>query len=504
MPITWRNVDAPSTAGVGRTLESASNSVNGAFDIFSKIIQQREGFNANQVAKATEAQKQGYLSNLQSAGTPEQLAAMEDSLRGEFTRLPPEAQAAARPAFEARMNQVRQNVSSTQAYDAGQAAIALKPLQDQIGAASSLGTVEGFTKARELANQIPEGQGRAAVLNGITLAERGRLVQDRADTTYNDDRTDRERTLRNQETADAEAERVRAEAARVRGVEGRLNAEIGGYQEGALVRQQEAEPLFQAFDQQGVRDAQGNPLTIPRNADGTVNFGAMGTGLRSQLEMHLAQNNSYTLGELEGSDTMARRNAVNALRSAGATPVDLARLDPVLAAGFNTTPQALTGNDLAQAERNQRIEDASMEQAASQFVPLSNPSAASEVANTVFAAIDQRFGGSTWRAEKLRRAADNFLKEGIVAKDEKGKPIPGQNGQPIKVIPSSETMLRLLSTMDENVSWFGLNSSASDLETKFKEYLKDPAVYRGAAASVDAQLRRSIRSINSPAQIPPR
>ena len=105
-PITWRNVDAPNPALAAAPMLAAGNSINTGFDIFSKMIQQRQAMDANNLAAQEEGAKQGYLDRLQGLTTPEAVAAFEASGEGERARqaLTSVARSQIRSAGEARQN----------------------------------------------------------------------------------------------------------------------------------------------------------------------------------------------------------------------------------------------------------------------------------------------------------------------------------------------------------------------------------------------------------------
>lgn len=494
-PITWRNIEGPSTAGAMRGLESVGSSINSSFDIFGKLLNQRQSIEDGNVAALDTAAQQAYVDRLAQAKTPEEVAALQAS--GELDRMRQDMTVAARRgilgADEARLTGTRQAALASTAYNDTQLDRAETPERAEVTRMLTQGNFDGATAFVDMSQIRDKAPLYAAVAKARADAAnlaRTKLVQSREDTT----------AARNAELAQLqldEAKRAAAEAGRQRTVGTAAEAEIADFQARALERRQQTDALFRGFEEQGFKDSEGLPMVIPRNPDGTVNFGAIGKGLRGKLEGYLADNNAQTLDEIAGSDTVERRRATEKLRTAGATTADLARLQPTLDVGLNTTPQALTGADLARAERSQRLENAALEDAAKQFVPMSDVSGSAAVANTVFAEIDKRFGGDTWKAEAWRVATDKFLKQGIEAKDAQGKPIKGADGRPVKVIPSAETLLRMLGTVDTGVVPFlGARYNARDLEKTFEDYLKDENVYRAAGQAVNASLVRSVRGID--------
>lgn len=183
-PITWQGLryTADNTAGTN-LLGMAQKSINNAFDPFEKILQQQEGFAANQAGMLREANKQAFLEALSQAKTPEALAQLQASgqLDAMKARLTPESLAAVRGADEARLTSLRDQVGATQKFDDARAEFALRPLKEAIGVNLAAGTKEGYAKARELALQIPEGRGRDLALDGIYKAELARNASDRGE-----------------------------------------------------------------------------------------------------------------------------------------------------------------------------------------------------------------------------------------------------------------------------------------------------------------------------------
>jgi hypothetical protein len=133
-PITWQNVSEPSGArGAAPILQGAVQGVNGAFDIFSKLIQQRQSLDQANAAAIDDANKQVYLDRLASAKTPEAVAALEASgeLQTLQQRLTAASRGAVRGADEARITAVRQNDLATNTFNEALLTRAEKPILDR-------------------------------------------------------------------------------------------------------------------------------------------------------------------------------------------------------------------------------------------------------------------------------------------------------------------------------------------------------------------------------------
>jgi hypothetical protein len=171
MAITWRNVDAPSTAGVAQGMQSAAGSVNDAFGIFNKLLQQRESFDANEVAKGHEANKQAFLDALSQAKTPEELAQLQASGNLDVlkARLNPEGLAAVRGADEARLTSLRQQTTAANQFAEAEAARLDKPWEQEVTALMTRGK---YADARTMASSM---RNPGQMLNAITLAEQAAI-----------------------------------------------------------------------------------------------------------------------------------------------------------------------------------------------------------------------------------------------------------------------------------------------------------------------------------------
>ena len=184
-PITWQSIrtTAGEPADAQRPLIGAQQSFAGVFDGLQNILNQRLAVEQSNNGAVQDAYKQNYLDQLQGAKTPEELAALQPTLEQARAALSPTNRAAVRGADEARTAGLRQQVTAGQGFVDAQAEHALLPLKDQV---ASLTASRNFTGARELAGSIPEGRGRAVILDGIAKAERGLLLQGREDSVAAD------------------------------------------------------------------------------------------------------------------------------------------------------------------------------------------------------------------------------------------------------------------------------------------------------------------------------
>ena len=170
-PITWRNVEAANPGLASRPMEAATNTVNNAFDIFSKLVQQRQGIDNANMAAVEENDKQAYLDRLQQAKTPEEVAALEASgeLNALAQGLTATSRAQLRGAAEARLTSTRQGVMAGQQYDDGVIARRDRPREQEVAALLGRGRFEDARLfAAGLANPGPS-------LNAINTAEQATI-----------------------------------------------------------------------------------------------------------------------------------------------------------------------------------------------------------------------------------------------------------------------------------------------------------------------------------------
>ena len=118
VPITWRTINSEGAAGAYRPLQAAGNSINNAFDMFQKVIQQRQALDAGNVEAVDEGAKQAYLGRLQQLKTPEEVAAFEASPEASAMRqsMSSVRQGQVMAAPEARIASTRQSILAGQQY----------------------------------------------------------------------------------------------------------------------------------------------------------------------------------------------------------------------------------------------------------------------------------------------------------------------------------------------------------------------------------------------------
>lgn len=484
-PITWRNVTGPGNGEAAQILEGSRQSINDSFSIFGDVLRQREAGAAAGAMNIQEGNKQAYLSALDQAKTPEQIAELQrsgllDTLKQKLT---PQVLAAVRGADEARVASVRQNAIAGNTFNDQLLARTEAPQYQAVRAAIAAGDLS-------LANRLTQEstvRDKAPLLAEIEAKKRGddtyqhglqmRPYQDngviRADTLGKINLTETERTT--------------AEAARQRGVDDHGSAIITAYQ----TQQRDTRAAIEA----GISSFPG-AASLPRNQDGTLAEDQLDKPQREALDKHLQSRRLPVLKDLAG-DTSILTRAEQSLREAGAKPGDMARLAPVLNSALSTTPSAPIGKEAALIERNQRIQDVNAKMNSAMFTPMVTPGAAEATHDAAKAVIDSIHPVGSYRNQNWTEAISNM--KGIIAKDKDGKVITGADGKtPIRVMPGPAAIKQMLRGIDN--SFWGWGND--DIKKAIKKWEEDSTNQIGAAASINDTLLTAIRGVNiqKPAQ----
>lgn len=182
-PITWRNVVGPSLADASRPMESATQSLNGAFDQLRNMLKEREAIDAGNVLVQQENQKNAFLDMLQRATTPEQLAALQQSQEFQAAQaaLSPAARAATRGAFEQRLEATRDLVTKGQAYDINQREFNEQP---EVAAINALIEAGKFDEARARLDTV-QLRDETPLEQALRLRQRGEVKEGYEDNAEN-------------------------------------------------------------------------------------------------------------------------------------------------------------------------------------------------------------------------------------------------------------------------------------------------------------------------------
>lgn len=132
-PITWRNVEAPSNAGVAQLLNGAQNGINSGFDRIGDVLKQREQMDQANWNQQKTNNTQAFMDALGEAKTPEELQAKQAFLANMRQGMGAQIDApAARAAEEARPGVLQQRAITNNTYDDSQRTRAEAPVVDRI------------------------------------------------------------------------------------------------------------------------------------------------------------------------------------------------------------------------------------------------------------------------------------------------------------------------------------------------------------------------------------
>ncbi len=413
-PITWQTVRAGSDAAeAARPLEQSRQTFGDAFGAFQNIIAQREAVDRANVAATQEIGKQAFLDKLASAKTPEELAALQRSGELDTSALGVQARQALRGSEEARLTGLRQGAVATNTFDDMLRARAEQPVVDAV-------------KAKILAGDIAGAQ---VDLNGSSLKDkaplqqlihdtgRQRLGEQRADAlapfTYNT-------AVRADETGKltlAETQRTTEEAAAQRAIEARLTAEVAKRQTESAPARAVLENVAKSFPE------------IPRNTDGSIAFDRLSTAQKEFLDGHLKlAKTETTVDKLIGGDTRAAAAFKDSLRKSGATPTQIAKIDPIIGSAFNTGATPVTGADADSQQRTLRAFQADEAKVTDQFGQVTNNGAKAELLKQGTEILNGITTGMTGGRERYTRALAGWLDKGgiDVGGGERVLPSPAQ------------------------------------------------------------------------------
>ena len=496
-PITWQNVRATAgePADAARPLAGAQQSFNGVFDTLSGILNQRLAMEQSNQGAIREANTQNYLDQVNGLKTPEALAAAAPTLEQARAALSPADRARTRAAEEARLTSIRQNVVAGQAYDAGQRETAALPVRDAAAAKAATGDTQG---AIDLAMTLPDGAGRAALLSSIETARRTRMTNTQADALAalknpNDLDAERLRTQLFPTTSATAAKKATLDATQVdlqttdaatqvldRQLEERLAVATGARQTSLSTTRAAIEDVARGFP------------GVPRNTDGSLAVNRLSPDQRLSLNDVLDIKKIPRVETLEGGDTQAIAQFNESLRKAGIKPTSITKLQPQVAAAFNTAALGPSGNDLANQERDLRVQDVTTRMNTAMFTPMTTPGASETAMDAAKAEVDKIHPVGSYRNQNWNEAIANM--KGIVAKDANGKPITGADGTPIRVLPGPAAMKQILRGTENSFFGFG----KGDIQDAIKAWENDAVNQKGAAAAINDSLLNAFRGVDIP------
>ena len=217
-PITWQNVQGRSLSEAAIPMQAASQSILGGFDRLGKVLDDYQGMEKKKLDMADEVNVQGFLDRLQSAGSPEEVAALQASWELErYTSAinNPANLAKLRGAGDARTTALMQQLGAKQEFGDKQLA------RDRL---------PGIAKANEYIANNDEA-GLKAFLDTVDLGDESKFIQQMyatARTRNSDARADELAPLthKNAIAAAEEAQLAQAEKETARRLEAKIAEEL--------------------------------------------------------------------------------------------------------------------------------------------------------------------------------------------------------------------------------------------------------------------------------------
>lgn len=431
--ITWRSLAPTADAATGANLlAAAQRSGNLAFDPFKKILADQEAFAASQAAGVREGNKQAFLTALQGAKTPEEVAALQASgqLQELQSRLTPQDLAAVRGADEARVAGLRQQITTGQQFDDGQLLRSQRTLEGDILSDISAGKL---IQARAALAESPDLVNRAKLLALVTDAEK-------ANEERNWTKTQREWTTQNNN------------------------------------RQQQIGDLTLKATKQQADDA------------------AQTRALDTRVAQYMADF-YRNAGPGSGGETQAKANFIQQLQKEGVSPAQIARVDSILTNGLSTAPTAPIGLEAANTALTAAMQQVGFDQqdaGNSWYSPGSQDARNTydTLAKEIPEIIKGMKGGFSngFNPEEdipaLQRMLGKIATEGIKIK---------VDGQEQTVVPSANDVRRFLRSSEGG--WFFDSARADDVETKLKAWLNSSEGMTMVKRGLESQAFRNAQKV---------
>lgn len=467
-PITWRNVDSPSLGIPGQSLLGAQQSINGAFDTFQKIIQQREAVDASNLAAGQTNLRQNFLDALQGARTEEELAALKasgklDALRNDMS---PQMRAQLLGKEDVRLNDIRQNLVANQDFTAGQAARAAAPSIDQVMLTANNGDFAG-AKAMLANLNVPNKAQTLAAINALELQN---INRKRDDTKYG-----------NQQTLDT----LRIAEAQRNAEDVKTNIELkSGLAEASAAHQRKVAEIRTAAGEVG------KSLGYSVNSDGTLNLSALDSEKRAKVDEALKARGLGSVSILERGDTAAKTNFLESLRKTGKYREDqLAGLDALANTAFDSSGYASIGNDALTKASEKAARDAIDRENKFRLGEIATPETMAGLQEAGISLIKGLATPGTFRYESYLQQLSKFLNEG-------GYKVKGPDGKETRFLPSVEQLKLLLGTANTSHGFFGITGLyQNDITAPLEKWANSSTSKDAAEAELKAFARRTRESI---------
>ena len=493
-PITWQNIPLPSSAGIAQGAYYAQRGINEGFDsltnALSKFESGEQAIFKRQDADATDAMKAKIL----GARTVEEF----DALRASGALAQTTAANGGRVDMGAINSLVdgRSGVLQKRAVDEIGFNNAMldereAPIDRQIQARAANGD---FAGARELAAQNPNLRSIATLLQGVNTAENAETVRAQSAIDYgrklltqSQTDQDRERTLRLQKQNDpidlaarqATAEKTGLEIAalkRTAGDEKELREALKLAGDGAAGRTAVFENAKKYMNLSA--DALG-PKVVPRNQDGSVALDRMDDQQRLQLSEHMRGVHNMSLQDVLAGDAAKADDTRTRLRTAGYSPVTIAKVEQTLPTMFDNTSQGPLGIDAAAQATRQEYRDAAiktMERTYGAMVIGESTKPLDDVVSEEISRLRESaknskssfYGVAESDIRNIETVAARFLRT-------QGIKVKGTDGRETRILPSPDQLRNLIRSMNPAQFWF----TEGNVEDTFRQWTDTSG--RGAA-----------------------
>lgn len=321
-PITWRNVDSPTIAGISQAFQAAQSGLNSGFDKIGAVLKEQQAIEDANWNQQKVNNTNDFMNMLAQYRTPEEYqAALDSGVLGNMlaSKSAQIDQQAARQAMEARLGNLQERITKSQAYSDTQQKRTESPIRDSIGALIAQGK---FDEAKAMLDKHTLTD-ETSLYTSLTGAER--TAADRARTDAKNKHTDAlaaiENPLELQATKDrALVQQLETRAAKV--AQEHEQSMRGRYLEVGSVAKELGLPV----------DSSGRPRIQDMN---TTDLAKLDTGLKAKgLPSHL---------EYLGGDTKARDSFLASLEKEGVPAHVLNKLS--VDSLFNSGGRGLAGQD---------------------------------------------------------------------------------------------------------------------------------------------------------------
>lgn len=437
-PITWRNVTGggESARAAMYGINAAGAGLNDGFKAFQDVIAKTAAIDSSNQAAQIEGMKQSFLNTLQSAKTPEELAAAQATVQSQFAALPVAVQAQVRGAEDARRTAVRSDVNAQQAYDLAQRTTLEAPIRDEAKKLFLEGKGDAGRKLLAENNLLNE----AGILEEGIKAEQAAVGRTREEVRWGREGEKFDIELKNSKR-EAELQGFNLNEAREKQSDRAMERELG-----QQLIQESSNHQAITNSTHGIASEEASKLGLPIGADGRVRLDALTDANKKTLTERMNARGVEGVGFLENSDTAAFTSALDKARQSGRyTPAMLANAEKQGAALFSSSSPARIGNDKETRDRNTANTEAIQAEQRARYGVAATPENLKGYEEVGSKIISQYAAPGSWRYEDYMRQFAKFMSEGgykAVVKDEKGKPVKDKAGkeQTARFLPALEQL----------------------------------------------------------------